>query len=78
MDVSPGGPAARAEIRAGDAILAVASETVDGLADFYAKLWALGSAGVTAPLRLKREGDVFDIEVRTADRASRLRRRRFN
>ena len=78
MDVSAGGPAARAEVRAGDVILAVAGQPVATLADFYTKLWSLGPAGVTAPLRLRRERDIFDIEIRTVDRASRLRKRRFN
>jgi S1-C subfamily serine protease len=78
MDVSAGGPATRAEVRAGDVILAVAGQPVTSLADFYTKLWALGPAGVIAPLRLRRERDVFDIEVRTIDRASRLKKRRFN
>jgi S1-C subfamily serine protease len=78
MDVSAGGPAARAEVRAGDVVLAVAGQPVTSLADFYTKLWGLGPAGVTAPLRLKRERDVFDVEIRTIDRASRLRKRRYN
>ena len=46
--------------------------------DFYTALWALGPAGVTVPLSLQREGDVFDVEIRSADRASRLKKRRFN
>jgi S1-C subfamily serine protease len=78
IDVSEGGPADRAEVRKGDIILDVAGQPVTSLADFYTKLWALGPAGVTAPLRLKREGDIFEIEIRTVDRASRLKRRRFN
>jgi S1-C subfamily serine protease len=78
MDVSTGGPAARAEVRAGDVVLAVAGQPVTSLADFYTKLWALGPAGVVAPLRLRRERDVFDVEIRTIDRSSRLRKRRFN
>ena len=78
MDVSDGGPADRAEMRQGDVILAVAGQPVTNLADFYTKLWGLGPAGVTAPLRVKREGDIFDLEVRTDDRASRLKKRRFN
>jgi S1-C subfamily serine protease len=78
MDVSAGGPASRAEIRAGDIILAVAGEPVTTLADFYARLWALGPPGAVAPLRLRREADAFDIQVRTIDRATRLRKRRFN
>jgi S1-C subfamily serine protease len=78
MDVSTGGPAARAEVRAGDIILAVAGQPVSSLADFYTKLWSLGPAGVVAPLRLRRERDVFDVEIRTIDRASRLKKRRYN
>jgi S1-C subfamily serine protease len=78
MEVASGGPAARAEVRSGDIILAVAGQPVTGLGDFYSKLWKLGPAGVVAPLRLKREGDIFDLEIRTVDRASRLKRRRFN
>jgi S1-C subfamily serine protease len=76
--VTEGGPADRAEVRPGDVILAVAGQPVASLADFYTKLWALGPAGVTASLRLKREGDIFDVEIRTIDRASRLKKRRFN
>jgi S1-C subfamily serine protease len=78
LDVSEGGPAARAEVRRGDVVLAVAGEPVADLADFYTKLWALGPAGVVAPLRLQREHDVFDVDIRTIDRASRLKKPRYN
>jgi S1-C subfamily serine protease len=78
MDVAAGGPAADAELRAGDVILAVAGRPVTSLADFYAKLWKLGPAGVTAPIRVKREREILDLDVRTIDRASRLKKRRFN
>ena len=78
LNVAADGPAARAEVRRGDVILAVADQPVTNLADFYAKLWKLGPAGVVAPLRLKREHDVFDLEIRTIDRASKLKKRRFN
>ena len=78
MDVSADGPAARAEIRRGDIILAVRGAEVADLADFYTALWDLGPAGVTAPLKLRRERDEFDIQVRTADRGAKLRRRRLN
>ncbi|HWA59894.1 MAG TPA: S1C family serine protease [Caulobacteraceae bacterium] len=78
VGVSPRGPAARAELRAGDIILAVDGETVTDLADFYTHLWALGPAGVTVPLRLERDGDVFDVEIRSADRAAMLKKPRLN
>lgn len=78
MDVAADGPAARAELREGDTILAVAGAAVADLADFYTALWALGPAGVTAPLTVRRENDVFDLQVRTGDRATKLKKRRLN
>jgi S1-C subfamily serine protease len=78
LDAAKGGPAARAEVRAGDAVLAVSGAPVTGLADFYRRLWALGPAGVTATLRLEREGDIFEVDVRTVDRAAKLKKPRFN
>ena len=78
LDVSGGGPADRAEIRQGDIILAVGGARVSTLADFYTKLWALGPAGVVVPLRVKREGDVFEVQIRSIDRASKLKKRRLN
>jgi S1-C subfamily serine protease len=76
--VTPGSPASRAELRQGDLILAIDGAAVTDLADFYTRLWALGPAGVRVPLTLQREGDVFDVEVRSADRAGLMRKRRFN
>ena len=78
MDVTTGGPADRAEVRGGDEVLAVGGRKVSSLAQFYTRLWALGPAGVTAPLRLRREGDVFEVLVKTGDRAARMKKRRFN
>jgi len=76
--VSPGSPAARAELRARDLIIAVNNRPVADLADFYTRMWALGSAGVDVPLTIEREGDVFDVEVRSADRSKLLRKPRMN
>lgn len=78
VGVSPRGPASRAELRAGDSILAVGGQTVSDLAGFYTRLWAQGPAGATIPLRIQREGDVFDVEIRSADRMALLRRPRPN
>lgn len=78
LDVAKDGPAGRAEVRAGDIILEVGGQSVTSLQSFYARLWSLGAPGVVAPLRLRREGDEFDIEVRTQDRAAKLRKRRLN
>jgi S1-C subfamily serine protease len=78
VGVSPGGPADRAELRNGDVILAVDGVSVSDLAEFYTRLWAQGPAGATIPLRLQREQDVFDVEIRSADRAAMLKKPRFN
>jgi S1-C subfamily serine protease len=61
-------PAQRAGLRAGDNIHAVAGQAVTSLAEFYRAIWALGPAGVDVPLTLEREGDTFDVTIRSADR----------
>ncbi len=78
VDVSHGGPASRAELRSGDVIHRIAGHRVSELGDFYKQLWALGPPGVTAPLTIQRENDVFDVEIRTADRSTLQKRRRLN
>lgn len=78
VGVNPRGPAARAELRAGDIVLAVGGAAVSELSDFYTRLWAQGPAGAVIPLRIRREGDVFDLEVRSADRSALLKKPRFN
>jgi S1-C subfamily serine protease len=76
--INPSSPASRAELMSGDIILAVADAPVADLADFYARMWSLGPAGTLIPLTLEREGDVFDVEVRSADRAKLLKKPRLN
>lgn len=67
------GPAARAEIKTGDVVVAVKGERVSTLAGFYRKVWSLGRAGVEVPLRLYREGVTFDVRVNSSDRAKFLK-----
>ena len=78
VGISPKGPADRAELRAGDLILAVAGEPVSDMSGFYDALWGLGEAGVTVPLKILREGDAFEVEIRSMDRAGLLKKRRLN
>jgi S1-C subfamily serine protease len=73
-NVSPRGPAARAELKANDLILAVNGERLRSQIDFYRKLWALGPAGVDVTLTLYRDGDTFDVTITSVDR-SRLQKR---
>jgi S1-C subfamily serine protease len=78
VGVNPKGPAARAELRAGDIILAVAGEPVSDLGEFYTRMWAQGPAGAIIPLRLQRDDDVFEVEVRSVDRNALLKKPRLN
>jgi S1-C subfamily serine protease len=72
--MSPRGPAARAELKIGDVILAVKDQPVASQRDFYRRIWALGSAGVDVPLTLYREGDTFNVTLASTDR-TRLQRK---
>jgi S1-C subfamily serine protease len=67
------GPAGKAELRQGDVIRAIGAQSVDTLLGFYRTLWSLGEAGVEVPLTLEREGDVFDLVVRSDDRSRFLK-----
>jgi S1-C subfamily serine protease len=74
VGASKNGPAERADLAQGDIVLAVDGEEVSTLADFYRAVWALGPAGVNVPLTLAREGDVFQVEVRSKDRRALLKK----
>ncbi len=78
VGIAPKGPAARAELKTGDVILAVKGENVSTLTSFYRKVWALGHAGVEVPLTLYREGVTFDVRVNSSDRAKFLKAPRMH
>jgi S1-C subfamily serine protease len=78
VGIAPKGPAARAELKTGDVVLAVKGENVSTLAAFYRKVWALGQAGVEVPLTLYREGVTFDVRVNSSDRAKFLKTPRMH
>jgi S1-C subfamily serine protease len=78
VGISPKGPAARAEIKTGDVVLAVKGETISSLVDYYRKLWSLGPAGIDVPLTLHREGDTFDVVLKSSDRTQFLRKPRLH
>jgi S1-C subfamily serine protease len=66
--VTSGGPAERGGIKAGDMILKVDKTAVEGLADFYRKVWALGKAGISVPLTLLRGTEIEEMTVNSGDR----------
>ena len=72
------GPAARAEIKAGDVILRVNGERVSTLKALYRAIWSLGTAGVEVPLTLYRDGVTFDVRVNSSDRARFLKMPRMH
>jgi S1-C subfamily serine protease len=78
VGISAKGPAARAELKAGDVILAVKGEKVTSQIEFYRKLWALGPAGVDVPLTVYHEGVTFNVVLASTDRTKLLKAPRLH
>ena len=72
------GPAARAEIKTGDVILAINGDKITSQTDFYRKLWSLGPAGVDVPLTVYHEGVTFDVVLTSIDRSKLLKAPRLH
>jgi S1-C subfamily serine protease len=62
------GPAERADLRAGDVVLAVAGAEVSDLAGLFRRIWSLGPAGVEVPLLIYRDGRTFEVRLPSGDR----------
>jgi S1-C subfamily serine protease len=73
IGIAGNGPAARAELKAGDVILAMKGEKITSQSQFYRKLWSLGTAGVDVPLTVHHEGVTFDVVLASTDRARLLK-----
>ena len=71
--VSPDGPAERAGLKSGDIVLAVGSDEVSTLADFYQRIWGRGAAGAEVPLKVLQGTRVRDVTVRSIDRMDYFR-----
>ena len=69
MGIVDRGPSKKANLKTGDVVVAVGGSPIVDLGTFYKRLWALGSAGVEAPLTIMRDGRKLDVTVKTADRA---------
>jgi S1-C subfamily serine protease len=67
------GPAARANVHAGDVVLSVAGSEVGSLGEFFRKIWSLGRAGVEVPMTLMREGRTMEVRVTSSDRTRLLK-----
>ena len=77
-DVTEEGPAGMAGLRSGDIIASVRDRAVDTLADFYKEVWACGPAGAEIPIEIVREKRNLWLRIKSADRASFLRKPRLN
>ena len=74
ISVSEGSPAAKSGLIEGDIISEVRDEEVQGLADFYRKIWSSGPAGAEFPIRIVRQGRESWLRIKSADRNAFLKR----
>jgi S1-C subfamily serine protease len=72
VGIAPGGPANRAGVDVGDAVLQVGRVQVGALAELFREIWSLGGPGTQIPLTLSRNGKTFDVRIRSADRSNFL------
>ncbi len=75
--VAAGGPAHDAGIKPGDIIMGVGGKRVKGMADFYRKIWARGSAGAEIPVDMLAISaaslDIRTVTVKSRDRLDWLK-----
>ncbi len=72
------GPAMRAGVELGDAVVGVAGEPVSDLPTMFRKIWSLGTAGVAVPLTMQRDGRTFSVSVESASRSDFLKKPDLN
>jgi S1-C subfamily serine protease len=66
--ITEGGPAEEAGLKPDDLVLMVNGQPIDGLADFYRKVWATGHAGVEVKISILKGTAPQDVLLRTGDR----------
>jgi S1-C subfamily serine protease len=71
--VTAGGPAEKAGIERGDLIVGVNGEATKTMAEFYRRVWALGTAGATIPLDIEQGGAKRRIEIKSMNRLDHLK-----
>jgi S1-C subfamily serine protease len=68
-----GGPAEKAGIKRGDIITGIGGRAAGRLIDFYRTVRALGSAGVTVPLDIDRNGERRRVDIKSINRRDHLK-----
>lgn len=69
LRITSEGPAEKAGLKPGDIVLEVLNRPVEGLADFFRKVWGLGKAGVNVPMSVLQGTQIRQIIVRSGDRS---------
>jgi S1-C subfamily serine protease len=77
-NVAEHGPAATAGLRQGDIVSGVRDHGVDGLADFYRKVWSCGPAGTEIPIEVVRDNRAIWLRIKSADRGRYLKKPRLH
>src|SRR3982750_685996 len=72
--LAPGGPAEKAGLQVGDAILNVGGVKPASLADLFPRLWAPGSSRRRVTLRVLRETTTKEFVVKSVDRNDFLKK----
>ena len=75
LSLADEGPARAAGIEPGDVIVSAGDVRVDGLADFYRKLWDGRGPGDQVTLVVERDSEPRDVDIRAGDRYHWLRLR---
>jgi S1-C subfamily serine protease len=74
MRVARGGPAFTAGIRPGDMVIGVDGKPVQGLIDFYRKVWATGNAGAKVTVNVLHGVDTKPVVIKSMARYDWLQR----
>jgi S1-C subfamily serine protease len=77
-NVAERGPAAAAGLHRGDIVSGVRDLSVEGLADFYRKVWSCGPAGTEIPIEIVRDARNIWLRVKSTDRGSYLKKPRVH
>jgi S1-C subfamily serine protease len=72
--LASGGPAERAGVKVGDAVLEVAGAKPKSLADLWRRIWQLGPSGAVVPLKLARNGKITEVRITSGDRGDFLKK----
>ena len=74
VGLAKNGPAETALIQPKDVVLEVEGESVNSLADFLKKVWAIGTAGSNISLKILRNDKTLNLLVKSADRNDFLKK----